>query len=49
MVMDALRDSGAIASGDQLATLVPAPSGGRQELIRHLVEGLERLPPRACS
>lgn len=28
MVMDALRDSGAIESGDPRATLVPPPSGG---------------------
>jgi LuxR family transcriptional regulator, maltose regulon positive regulatory protein len=44
MVMDAIRDSGAIPSGDPLATLVPAPSGGRQEFVQHLIEGLGRLP-----
>jgi LuxR family transcriptional regulator, maltose regulon positive regulatory protein len=43
-VMDALRDSGASAPGDPLATLVPAPSGGRREFIQHLAEGLERVP-----
>ena len=43
-VMDALRDSPAIGPGDPLATLVPPPSGGRQEFVQHLVEGLERLP-----
>jgi LuxR family transcriptional regulator, maltose regulon positive regulatory protein len=43
-VMDALRDSGAIASGNPLATLVPAPSGEREAFIRHLVDGLELLP-----
>ena len=43
-VMDALRDSGAVASGDGLATLTPAPSGGQEEFLRHLSDGLERLP-----
>jgi LuxR family maltose regulon positive regulatory protein len=43
MVLDALRGSGAIAPGDPLATLVPAPLGGHDELLRHLVDGLRRL------
>jgi LuxR family transcriptional regulator, maltose regulon positive regulatory protein len=43
-VMDALRDSGAVASGDVLATLMPAPSGGQEEFLRHLSDGLERVP-----
>jgi LuxR family maltose regulon positive regulatory protein len=42
-VMDALRDSGAIAPGDPLATVAPAPLGGHDELLRGLLEGLERL------
>jgi LuxR family transcriptional regulator, maltose regulon positive regulatory protein len=42
-VMDALRDSGAMASGDGLATLMPAPSGGQEEFLGHLSDGLERL------
>ena len=44
MVMDALRDSGAIASDDPLTTLAPAPMGGQEEFLRRLVEGLARLP-----
>jgi LuxR family maltose regulon positive regulatory protein len=43
-VMDALRDSGAVGSGNPLATLVPAPSGGQGEFLRHLADGLARLP-----
>jgi LuxR family transcriptional regulator, maltose regulon positive regulatory protein len=43
-VMDALRDSGAIAPGDPLATLAPAPLGDRAEFVERLVEGLDRLP-----
>jgi LuxR family transcriptional regulator, maltose regulon positive regulatory protein len=43
-VMDALRDSGAIASDDPLATLTPAPLGGHEEFLQHLIEGLARLP-----
>jgi LuxR family transcriptional regulator, maltose regulon positive regulatory protein len=42
-VMDALRGSDAIASGDPLATLVPAV-GAQEEFVQHLREGLERLP-----
>jgi LuxR family maltose regulon positive regulatory protein len=41
-VMEALRRSGAIASGDALATLAPAP-GGEDEFLRALLAGLERL------
>jgi LuxR family maltose regulon positive regulatory protein len=43
-VMDALRDSGAIAPDDPLATLTPAPLGGHEEFLQHLLEGLARLP-----
>jgi LuxR family transcriptional regulator, maltose regulon positive regulatory protein len=42
-VMDALRDSGAIAPEDRLATLAPAP-GGEDEFVRRLLAGLEALP-----
>src|SRR5919108_3422555 len=41
--MDALRRSGAIAPGDPLATLVPAPAGGQEEFVARLIEGLARL------
>jgi LuxR family transcriptional regulator, maltose regulon positive regulatory protein len=41
-VMQALRDSGAVAANDPLATLTPAP-GGHEELLRALLGGLERL------
>jgi hypothetical protein len=44
MVMDALRDSVAITPGDALTTLMPAPLGGQEEFVRHLQEGLQRLP-----
>ena len=44
MVMDALRRSGAIAPGDPLATLVPAPLGGQEEFAQRLLAGLARLP-----
>jgi LuxR family maltose regulon positive regulatory protein len=43
MVMDALRSSGAIAPDDALATLVPAPSGGQEEFLARLLDGLGRL------
>jgi LuxR family transcriptional regulator, maltose regulon positive regulatory protein len=43
MVIDALRGSGAIAPDDPLATLVPAPLGGQDELAQRLLEGLGRL------
>jgi LuxR family transcriptional regulator, maltose regulon positive regulatory protein len=43
MVMDALRGSGAIAAGDPLATLVPAPTGSQAEFLQRLLEGLGRL------
>ena len=43
LVMDALRGSGAIAPGDPLATLVPAPLGGQDEFLHRLLEGLARL------
>jgi LuxR family maltose regulon positive regulatory protein len=42
-VMDALRDSGAIAPGDSLATLAPAPLGGQDEFVRRLLDGLGGL------
>jgi LuxR family transcriptional regulator, maltose regulon positive regulatory protein len=42
-VMDALRGSGAVASSDALATLVPAPLGGHDELLARLVAGLGEL------
>jgi LuxR family transcriptional regulator, maltose regulon positive regulatory protein len=41
-VLDALRESGAIAAGDPLGTLAPAP-GGLDEFLARLREGLERL------
>jgi LuxR family maltose regulon positive regulatory protein len=44
MVMDALRRTEAIAPGDPLATLVPAPLGGQDEFVERLIEGLGRLP-----
>src|SRR5919108_6116050 len=44
MVMDALRRSDALPPGDPLATLVPAPTGGQDEFLRRLLEGLGRLP-----
>jgi LuxR family maltose regulon positive regulatory protein len=43
-VMDALRQSGAIAAGDPLATLAPAPLGGHDEFVQRLLEGLQELP-----
>ena len=43
-VMDALRDSGAVAAGDPLATLTPAPAGGQVEFLARLLDGLGRLP-----
>jgi LuxR family transcriptional regulator, maltose regulon positive regulatory protein len=42
-VMDALRQSGAVASDDALATLTPAPIGGHEEFVDRLLEGLGRL------
>jgi LuxR family maltose regulon positive regulatory protein len=48
MVMDALRGSGAIADGDPLATLVPAPLGGQDEFLERLRTGLGRLPNRVA-
>jgi LuxR family transcriptional regulator, maltose regulon positive regulatory protein len=42
-LMDALRDSGAIAPGDSLATLAPAPLGGQEEFVQRLLDGLGRL------
>jgi len=44
MVMDAVRASGAVAPGDPLATLLPAPLGGQDEFLGRLIEGLGRLP-----
>jgi hypothetical protein len=44
MVMDAMRDSGAITPGDALTTLMPAPLGGQDEFLRDLQEGSGRLP-----
>lgn len=43
-VMEALRSSGALAAGDPLATLTPAPAGGQDEFLARLVDGLDRLP-----
>ena len=43
MVIDALRRSGAIADGDPLATLAPAPMGGHEEFLDRLLDGLARL------
>jgi LuxR family maltose regulon positive regulatory protein len=43
-IMDALRDSGAIAPDDPLATLAPAPLGGHEEFVGRLIDGLGRLP-----
>jgi LuxR family maltose regulon positive regulatory protein len=42
-VVDALGLSGAVAPGDPLATLAPAPLGGQEELLTRLLEGLGRL------
>jgi LuxR family maltose regulon positive regulatory protein len=41
--LDALRGSGALAPGDPLATVAPAPLGGHEELLTALLEGLQRL------
>ena len=43
LVIDALRDSGAVAPGHPLATLVPAPQGGQDEFLERLIEGLGRI------
>jgi LuxR family maltose regulon positive regulatory protein len=43
-VMEALRESGAVAAGDPLATLTPAPAGGQGEFLARLLEGLDALP-----
>lgn len=43
LVMDALRRCGAIAQGDGLATLTPAPLGGQGEFVQRLAGGLRRL------
>jgi LuxR family maltose regulon positive regulatory protein len=40
MVMDALRDSGAIEPDDPLATLVPAPLGDQEDFVGRLLDGL---------
>jgi LuxR family maltose regulon positive regulatory protein len=45
-VLDALRDCGAVAAGDPLATLVPAPAG-LDEFLARLQAGLQRLPAPA--
>jgi LuxR family maltose regulon positive regulatory protein len=42
-VTDALRSTGAIAPGDPLATLAPAPLAGQEEFLQRLIEGLGRL------
>ncbi len=43
-VLRALREGGAFAGADGLATLAPAPMGGdHEELLRRLLEGLGRL------
>jgi hypothetical protein len=44
MVMDAMRDSGAITPADALTTPMPAPLGGQEEFLRHLQEGSGRPP-----
>ena len=41
--LDALRSSGALAPGDPLATVAPAPLGGHDELLAALLGGLQRL------
>jgi LuxR family transcriptional regulator, maltose regulon positive regulatory protein len=43
LVMDELRDSGAIAADDPLTTLAPAPHGGEEEFVQRLLDGLGRL------
>jgi len=46
-VLDALRDSGAIAPDDPLATLTPAPLDAQEEFVERLIDGLGRLPRTA--
>src|SRR5919198_1527220 len=41
--LDELRGSGALSADDPLATVAPAPLGGHDELLRALLDGLERL------
>ena len=43
-LIDAVRDSGAVAAGDPLATLTPAPAGGQGEFLARLLDGLDELP-----
>jgi LuxR family transcriptional regulator, maltose regulon positive regulatory protein len=43
LVLDALRNSGAIAPDDPLATLAPAPLGGADELVGRLLDGLDHV------
>jgi LuxR family maltose regulon positive regulatory protein len=43
MVMDALRDAGAVPPDDPLATLVPDSRTGADEFVHRLLEGLGRL------
>src|SRR5689334_24183836 len=42
-VVDELRSAGAIAAGDPLDTLAPAPLGSHREYTERVVAGLERL------
>jgi LuxR family maltose regulon positive regulatory protein len=44
LVTDALRSSGAVTQDSALATLVPAPLGGQDELLARLETGLGELP-----
>jgi LuxR family maltose regulon positive regulatory protein len=42
-VLDALRGAGAVAPGDPLATLAPAPAGGEEEFAGRVLDGIARL------
>jgi LuxR family maltose regulon positive regulatory protein len=42
-VLEALRGSGSIATGDPLATLAPAPGAATDDFLEHLLDGLGRL------
>jgi LuxR family maltose regulon positive regulatory protein len=43
LVLDALRGAGAVAPGEPLATLAPAPAGGEAEFAARVLDGLARL------
>ena len=43
-VVDALRGSGAVPAESALATLLPSPAGGHDELVDRLPDELARLP-----